>query len=178
MLTVINGDILYPKSDVLVCPCNLCGILNKNYSAKIVQSGGNLYKNIKKNINNNNFKIGDCFITEAYQFKRRSVKRVYNIILSKYPNDFIQIKNMTLCLDNVLKKALKNNIESIAIPPLGIENLEYNFIAINMLKICKNYKKVMNIKIISDDPKFINVMEKYTIVEENNRIRKSEKNIK
>lgn len=169
MLTVINGNITYPKSDVLVCPCNLCGVLNKNYSARIVSSGGNLYKNIKKKIRNNNFKIGDCFVNEGYQFKRRSVKRIYSTMLSKYPNDFIQLDDIILCLNNVFKEALKNDEESIAMPPLGVENIEYNFIATNMLRICNKYKKIIDIKIISDDPKFINVMEKYTSVKESGK---------
>jgi len=161
MLIVKNGDITYPKSEVLVCPCNLCGILNKNYSAKIIKSGGNLYKNIKKEIKKNDFKVGDCFSTGAYQLRRRSVKNIYSTILSRYPNDFIKIDNLTLCLNNIFKEALKNDIQSIAIPPLGTDNLEYEFVAINMLKICKNYQRVMDIKIISDDLDFINVMKKY-----------------
>jgi len=174
MLTVINGDFTYPKSEVLVCPCNLCGILNRSYSATIVKSGGNLYKNIKKEIKKNNFNIGDCLVTGAYQLKRRSVKHIYSTFLSKYPNDFIKIDNLTLCLNNIFREALKNDVQSIAFPPLGTENLEYDFIAINMLKICKNYQKVMNIKIISDDPSFINVIKKYADIKDKN----NEKNIR
>ncbi len=162
MIQPILGNLRYPKSDVLVCPLSLYGKTHKGDTATIINNGGNLKKEIKEYMEKNkNLKIGDCFITKSCRWNRKSVRLIFHTIISKYPNDYLEFDIIQKCLENVFKKAKKEKITSIALPPIGIEDLEKNILAKIIINVCENYSYLMHIKIISYDKVIIEALEKY-----------------
>jgi len=157
-----KNDIIYPKCEVLVCTNNIYGIMNKGVSGEIARRGGNLYQEVKKIIKSKkDWKIGDIFITAPFRFNRRSVLKLYHIILTKYPNEIISLDIIDPSITSLLKLAVKNKMKSIAFSPFGIEYFEPSILAKRMLTPCENFNHLIDIKIISENENFVNVVEKY-----------------
>jgi len=157
-----KNTIIYPKCEVLVCPNNIYGIMNKGVSGEIARKGGNLYQEVKRVIRSkNDWKIGDIFITEPFRFNRRSVSKLYHIILTKYPNEIISLDIIDSSITSLLKLAVKNKMKSIAFSPFGIEYFEPSILAKRMLTPCENFNHLIDVKIISKNEYFVNIVENY-----------------
>lgn len=163
MIRISLGDITYPKSDILISPINICGIMNRGISLAISKNGGNLKKEVKEYVKKNkNIQVGDFFITDSFRYKRRGVKYVYHAILTKYPNEYIHIDIVKKSINKILKCVLKkDNIKSITIPSMGLEDIHEEILARNIIRIAEDNHHLIDIKIISDNKKFINLCKKY-----------------
>jgi len=157
-----KNNIIYPKCEVLVCPNNIYGIMNRGVSGEIARRGGNLYQEVKRIIKSKkDWKIGDIFITEPFRFNRRSVLKIYHIILTKYPNEVISLNIIDSSINSLLKLAVKKKMKSIAFPPFGIEYFEPSILAKRMLTPCENFNHLIDIKFISENENFVKIIEDY-----------------
>jgi len=158
-LKIILGDISYPKSESLVIPANLTGVMKGRINNKIIKAGWRgIEKEAKEIVNKNKFKIGDFFITGPGRLKRRGVKNIYHAIIKRLPSDFTSLTIVSSTLNKVLKNVIKDKMKSVTICALGIESggLDTYSVAMITVELCKKFMTEIEIKIIDDNKNFIN----------------------
>ncbi|HUS49645.1 MAG TPA: macro domain-containing protein [Candidatus Paceibacterota bacterium] len=167
MIKIVLGDILYPKSDILVCPCNLSGTVTKGIPSIISGingAGRNLVLQIRDIISKGKLKVGDCFWTEPYRMKRKKVKTICHTIIGETQDDCPSIHIVESCMKTVLQE-VKEKGKSIAFPPLIERCLDKFSLAKRMVLSCENFYDKLDIKIISDDKEFVEYAKKCLKIE-------------
>jgi O-acetyl-ADP-ribose deacetylase (regulator of RNase III) len=160
---IILGDITYPKSEAVIIPANLSGLMNKGVPSRIVKVGWQkVEKEAKKALNEKKMVIGDCFVTDSGRLKRRGVKKIYHTIIKRYQNDFTSVYIVQKALSNVMKKVIKDKNKTVALCGIGIEpgDLDKKSIAKITMQICDKFSHKIKIKIIDDNKEFIDELNK------------------
>jgi len=163
-IDIILGDITYPKSESLIIPANLSGIMNRGVQKRIVKEGWKIIeKEAKENVKKGNLELGDYFVTEPGRLKRRGVKKIYHSIIKRFPSDFTSVNIVNKALLNVFRGVIKDKNSSVTICSIGTEpgELDKTIIAKIMIRICEKFKSEIKIKIMDEDEEFINDIRKY-----------------
>jgi len=163
-IKVVLGDITYPKSESMIIPANLSGLMSKGVPKRVLKAGwAKVGKEAKKALKEQKIDLGGCFSTDSGRLKRRGVKKIYHAVIKKYLNDFTSIHIVKLSLENSFKKVLADKNKSVTICGIGIEpgELDKKVVAISISEICEKYKSKIKIKIIDDNVEFIKQVEEY-----------------
>ena len=158
-LKIILGDIVYPKSEGLVIPANLYGIMRGRISSKVVKAGWKgIEKEAKEVVNKKKLEIGDFFVTGPGRLKRRGVKKIYHSIVRRLPGDFTSINIVQKALSNVSRQIIKDKISSVTFCGIGIEcgGIEPYSVAMVVANVCNKLGLTLDVKIIDDNEEFIN----------------------
>jgi len=157
------GDIAYPKSEAMIIPGNTVGLMTRGVALRILKDSlGTVRKEAKEVAEKESPEVGECFCTVPGRLKRRGLKNMYHAVIKRFPNDMTTIKIVGDSLEFSLKKAIKDKNASVSICGLGIEDgdLEKMLVARKFLSICEKYSNRIEIKIIDDDERFIEEINK------------------
>jgi O-acetyl-ADP-ribose deacetylase (regulator of RNase III) len=164
-MKIILGDITYPKSDCIIIPANMQGIMNNGIARRVIKEGFNSIKReSKKEVKENNYNIGDCFITGPGKLKRRGVKKIYHTIIKSLPNDYTSLDIVEKSLLNCLRQIINDKVKSVSICGLGIDDgdLDKRSVARIMFNICNMFDNKIDIKIVDDNEEFIEELENFS----------------
>lgn len=162
-ITIILGDIAYPKSEAMIIPGNTVGLMTRGVSLRISKDSlGSVRKEAKRIAKEQSPKIGECFRTVPGRLKRRGLKNMYHAVIKRFPNDMTTVKIVSDSLNFSLKKAIEDKNTSVSICGLGIEDgdLEIPVVIRIFLSICEKHLHKINIKIIDDNKNFISELKK------------------
>lgn len=165
MVKIVVGDICYPKSNALIIPANSTGGMLRGRSAKVAKAGlGGIVKEAKEITTIYKLKPGDCFSTGPGRLNRRGLKKIYHAVIKRLKSDFTSIHIVREALYNALKMAESDGMESITVCGLGIEFGELDIITVARITMeqIKKFETKMEIKVIDEDQKFVNELEKLT----------------
>lgn len=164
MVKIVMGDICYPKSNALIIPANMTGMMLRGRSAKIAKSGlSGIVKETKQFITNNKIKkkdkigIGDCFSTGPGRLNRRGLKKIYHAVIKRLQSDFTSIHIVREALCNSLRMVVTDEMESVTICGLGIEpgELDPVVVARVTLEQINKFANKIEIKVIDENQEFI-----------------------
>ena len=120
-----NGNIIETDAEALVNTVNTVGVMGKGVALQFKKAYPDNFKKYEKAAKDNKVQIGKVFVTETGKFT--NPKYIINFPTKKhwrYPSKLEWIKEGLIDLQAFI---LKNNIKSIAIPPLGCGNGKLNW---------------------------------------------------
>lgn len=163
-MQVLLGNIAYPKSFSVVVPTNSLGLMTYRTASIIKEAGGlAIEKEARKIVQEQKrtFEPGDVFSTKPGRMRRRGPIIIYHAVLSKTPGGYISIHDVGIAMRNVLFMAIKDEMESITFPPLmagSSRGIEAGLVASQMFSVGSQFIGKIDIKIVDDDPLFIEKM--------------------
>lgn len=162
MLQVVLGDISYPKSTLLVLPSTGIGISLGETTDIVVAAGGKIILKEAKRVvseRGKNYVPGEFFLTRPGRMKRRGVQAICHAVLAKHPQDYTSVLIIKAAIRSIFKWAAKNNIDSVALPGLGIHGelgyVDKQLVGAMMAFECEQINHKLDIKIIDTDKEFI-----------------------
>lgn len=157
-IIVILGDIAYPKSQALIIPGNIAGLMTEKTQKRIVKDGWQgIAKQAKLKVKSEKLALGGFFTTGPGRLKRRGVKKIYHAVIKGVPSDFTSITIVNTALRKVLTQAVKDGMLSATVCGMGIDrnSIITPSIARVIVDVVTKFKNKMEIKIIDDDIEFI-----------------------
>jgi O-acetyl-ADP-ribose deacetylase (regulator of RNase III) len=167
-IKIILGDIAYPKSEALIIPANSVGIMSDGIPLRIVKDGWKIIeKEAKEKTKNIKYKIGSNFVTGSGRLKRRGTKKIYHAIIRNLPLEPVSVNIIKKALQSALQNAILDKNKSVTIPGIGLDcdGIDSYVVADIVVRCAYKYKDRIDIKIIDDNPNFINNINK--VLEEN-----------
>ena len=158
-IQIINKSICYPKSETIIVPGNLAGIMTKGVLGQITKEGfRGIEKEAKKILEDKNIKIEDCISTYPGRLNKRGIKKIYYALIKRFPNDITTMDILKKSLIKSLEKVIKDGFKSVSVCGIGIEQGDLNkkIVAKAIIDICKKYENDIEIKIVDEDVDFIN----------------------
>jgi len=158
LIKVILGDIAYPKSQALIIPGCITGLMTEKIPKRILKDGWKgILNEAKEKVNKNNLDLTDFFTTEPGRLKRRGVKKIYHTIIKRVPSDFTSITIINKALTKVLTQIVKDRMISVTISGLGVDrnSISKSSIARVIVDTAKKFLWKLEICIIDDDVEFI-----------------------
>jgi len=165
MVKIVVGDICYPKSNALIIPANTTGGMLRGRSAKVAKAGlSGIIKEAKEITTIHKLKPGDCYSTGPGRLNRRGLKKIYHAVIKRLQSDFTSIHIVREALGNSLKMAESDGMESVTVCGLGIGFGELDPITVARITLeqIKKFEDKIEIKVIDENQKFINELEKLT----------------
>lgn len=159
IIKVILGDIAYPKSQALIIPACISGLMTERIPKKIVKDGWQgIADEAKQKVNKNKLDLTDFFTTEPGRLKRRGVKKIYHSVIKRVPSDFTSITIINQALVKVLTQVIRDRMTSVTISALGVDrnSISKFSIARTIVDTAKSFINKIEICIIDDDEEFIN----------------------
>lgn len=157
-MQILNKSICYPKSETIIIPANLLGIMSKGILNQVIKEGfRGIEKELKENLKNSNKNIGDCVSTYPGRLNRRGIKKIYHAIIKKFPNDISTLQNIKIAVEKTIKKIIEDGFKSVSICGIGIDqgDIDKTIAAQLILNVCLKYDKKIEIKIVDDNKDFI-----------------------
>ena len=121
MINYVTGNILDSSAQALVNTVNTIGVMGKGIALQFKKAYPNNYKSYSLACKNNEVKVGKMFVTIDSNFSSGE-KIIINFPTKKNwrkPSEYIFIEEG---LDDLIDVIIRNQIKSIAIPPLGSGN--------------------------------------------------------
>jgi O-acetyl-ADP-ribose deacetylase (regulator of RNase III)/uncharacterized protein YwgA len=119
MIRYTQGDILNADVEALINTVNTVGVMGKGIALAFKKAFPNNYKIYKKACDNKEFDIGNLLITQTGQL---TPKLIINFPTKQHWRGRSQIKFIEIGMKKLTEEIKKNQIKSIAIPPLGCGN--------------------------------------------------------
>ena len=83
-ISVVLGDICYPKSEALIIPANTKGLMSRGIASRIAKSGlSGIPKAAKIIADSREVKIEECFSTMPGRLNRRGLKKIYHTVIRR-----------------------------------------------------------------------------------------------
>ena len=162
-IKIILGDIVYPKTEVIIIPGNVVGLMNRGVAKYILKDGlGGIKKEVETIAKENILEVGKCFKTGPGRLNRRGIKQIYHAVLKHFPNEITSLDTLEKTLKYTLNKVLEDNWKSVAISGMGFEegDLDKKSVANIFFSISEKLNSKIEIKIIDFDKEFIEELEK------------------
>ena len=121
MIKYLTGNLFDSKADALVNTVNTVGVMGKGIALQFKKLFPNNYKIYKDLCDNRAFKIGKLIVTKD-QNVVTGEKTIINFPTKKHWRSPSEYEFIEQGLDELIKVIKKNDIKSIAIPPLGSGN--------------------------------------------------------
>jgi len=160
MIEAKVGTITRPQCQVIVNAANGIGVMGKGVAGAISTDGGVLISEEAKALvkkRGKPFEAGDVYATGPGKLSRRSVKKIYHAVTMQYPGGLTSIHTVNTLMHKLLKKAIEDKMNSIAIPGLGtgIGRLDRNAVASVMVNVAQQYDHMVFIKFLDHSKIFI-----------------------
>ena len=160
MIEAKVGTITRPQCQVIVNAANGIGVMGKGVAGAITTDGGELISQEAKDLvkkRGKPFEAGDVYVTGPGKLSRRSVKKIYHAVTMEYPGGLTSVYIINILMHKLLKKAIDDKMNSIAIPGLGtgIGRLDRNSVANVMVNVAKQYDHMIFIKFLDHSKMFI-----------------------
>lgn len=118
MLEFTTGNILRAETEALVCPVNCSGVLGSGLALQFKRVFARNFFNYKEKCQNGEVKPGKMLVFET--MRQSGPKYIINFPIKDHWQDKASIATIETGLTD-LKKTIKDlNIQSIAIPALGV----------------------------------------------------------
>lgn len=121
MIQYITGNLFDSKAEALVNTVNTVGIMGKGIALQFKKMFPSNYKVYKEICDKKEFDIGQLIITKDRNIVTGE-KTIINFPTKKHWKSPSEYEFIELGLEELIKVIAKNNIKSIAIPPLGSGN--------------------------------------------------------
>lgn len=153
MISFEKNNILHVKAEALVNSVNLTGVMGKGIALAFRETFPENYKLYRKACEEKEIDIGKIFVTETDQF---FPKYIINFPTKKHwrlPSKYEWIEAGLISLKEWLRK---NEIRSIAIPPLGSGNgkLDWVHVKVMIQNAMKEFENRLDIIVIEPSEQF------------------------
>ena len=119
MITYKKGNLLNSNAEAFVNTVNTVGVMGKGIALMFKKQFHENFIAYKKACENKEVKIGKMFVTES---QTTNPRWIINFPTKQHWRDFSKMEWIIDGLEDLSKVIQKNNIKSIAIPPLGAGN--------------------------------------------------------
>jgi len=153
MIVFKKENILNVRAEVLINSVNLKGVMGKGVALAFKNAFPENYKLYKKACENGNIDIGKIFVTETHQLFPKFIVNFPTKKHWRFPSKYEYIK---LGMEDLVKWIKKENIKSIAIPPLGSGNGKLDWIKVKkiIIRYLNTLQEDLEIVILEPNPKF------------------------
>lgn len=161
MITVDLIDITNVKAEALINTANGIGVMGAGVAGAINKASNGIVGQEARELffkNKSPFDQGDFYKTGPGDLSNNGVICVYHAVTMKYPGQPSSLVSVESSLRKILDQCLIDDIDSIAIPGLGIGigGLDYISVANIMNKNIKKYESYMDIMVCDFNKNFIN----------------------
>ena len=132
MITFKKENILNIKAEALVNSVNLKGVMGKGVALAFKNAFPENYKLYKKACENGDIDIGKVFVTETHQLFPKYIVNFPTKKHWRFPSKYEYIK---LGMEDLVHWLEKEDVKSIAIPPLGSGNGKLDWIKVKEIII-------------------------------------------
>lgn len=158
-MNIIEKSICYPKSETIIIPGNLAGIMTKGVLMSVVKDGfKGIEKEAKEILQNSTKEIGSCISTYPGRLNRRGIKRIYHAIIKRFPNDITTSFIVKKALRTTIETIIQDGFKSVSICGIGVDqgDVDSKIVAKIIFDMYNIYKNDIDIKIVDDNKYFIN----------------------